>query len=394
MENCFLETIKNFINIIESMATNKGYATSSQFAQIIGIKVDVPSWEVGKIPENESVGQGDSSTTVFYLNHKNILDSSYTLYHGTSSSTLSGALTDTTHYSIEADTGKITLTSAGVTALAARKIYAKYSYTKNGMENDYLVEILNRAESKVDNEVNATFTDGTATNPSYPSKTEIQSSPGYFRQQIIVEEKPLIDVSSTLSGALTISATTVDLTQGDGTNFPSSGNVLIDSEAISYTGITTDQLTGVTRGVLGTTSGAHSDGVSIHSTMLFLSNTEEGTARTYTVQPWDSQMYASETGLTYSFNQSVFNESQFPDRLTKQDVADRVKLMYYYGYDTIPADITRLTLIFAKEMLLKDTVGASLVAGRDEFNPSMVSVDKEEIQSIINSYSIIPMGNT
>ena len=374
------------------MATTKGYATASQFAQIIGIKVDVPSWEAGKTPENESVGQGDSSETIFYLNHKNILDGSYTLFYGTAATT-TDELTDTTHYSIEADTGIITLTSDGVTELATKKIYAKYSYTKNGMENDYLVEVLNRAEAKVDNETNTTFTDGTATNPAYPSETEIQSSPGYFREQIIAEEKPLIDIVTTLDGALAIDAETVPLTTGNGANYPATGSIIIDSEVITYTGITTDNLTGCTRGAMDTTAATHDDLAPIHSTILFLSNTQEGTSVDYTIQPWGTYMHATETGLFYSYNQSVFNTSQFPNRLTKQDVADRVKLIYYYGYDTIPADITRLTLIFAKEMLLKDTIGSSLIQGRDGFQPGVMDTDSKETDSIINSYIVMSMGN-
>lgn len=375
------------------MATTRGYATVKQFADIIGINANIPSWEPSTSPSNEEVGTGDSTTLIFYLDQKNILDGTYTLYYGATSAAAT-VLTEVTHYSIESDTGKITLTTAGRTLIATNKIYAKYSYIKNNMSNSYLTEILNRAEAKVDNETNTTFTDGTATNPSYPSETEIQSSPGYFREQIIAEEKPLINITATISGAMTISAATVDLQTGEGANFPSSGNVIIESEAISYTGITTDQLTGVSRGVLGTTSGAHSDGVSVNSTILFLSNTQEGTARAYTVQPWNTHMHATDTGLFYTYNQSVFNESQFPDRMPHQDVADRVKLIYYHGYNTIPADITRLTLIFAKEMLVKDSIGSSLVAGRDEFSPGMVTSDVKEIESIINSYIVIPMGNT
>jgi len=375
------------------MATTKGYATSSQFAQIIGIKIDVPSWEVGKTPENESVGQGDSSTKIFYLNHKNILDSSYTLFYGDDCTTTT-ELIDVTDYSIESDTGIITLTGAGVTKVAAKKIYAKYSYTKNGMDNDYIVEVLNRAEAKVDNETNTTFTDGTVANPTYPSETEIQSSPGYFREQIIAEEKPLIDIVTTLDGDLAIDAVTVPVAAGNGTNYPATGSIIIDSEVITYTGIATDNLTGCTRGAMSTTAATHDDLAPIHSTILFLSNTQEGTSVDYTIQPWGTFMHATETGLFYTYNQSVFNTSQFPNRLTRQDVADRVKLIYYYGYDTIPADITRLTLIFAKEMLLKDTIGSSLIQGRDGFQPGVMNTDGKESESIINSYVVTPMGNT
>ncbi len=375
------------------MVTNKGYATVGQFAEVIGIKVNVPSWEPSTTPSNESVGTGDDSETIFYLDQRNILDGTYTLFHGADATTTS-ELIDVTDYAIESDTGKITLTAAGVTKLGTDKIFAEYSYTKNAMSNSYLTEVLNRSEVKVDNETNTTFTDGTATNPSYPLETEIQPSPGYFREQIIAEEKPLIDILTTLDGDLAIDATTVPVATGTGSNFPSSGSIIINSEVISYTGVSTDDLTGCTRATMGTTATTHTDLDSIHTTILFLSNTQQGSARVYTVQPWDINMHASDTGLFYSYNRSVFNESQFPDRLVQQDVADRVKLIYYHGYDTIPDDITRLTLIFAKEMLVKDSIGSSLIAGRDEFRPGMLTSDMKEIESIINSYIVIPMGNT
>jgi hypothetical protein len=375
------------------MVTNKGYATVEQLAEIIGIKVNIPSWEPGTTPSNEEVGTGDNSATIFYLDQKNILDGTYTLFYGADATTTT-ELIDVTDYSIESDTGKITLTTAGKTKVGTNKIFAKYSYTKNAMSNSYLTEILNRSETKVDNETNTTFTDGTATNPTYPLETEIQSSPGYFREQIIIEEKPLIDIVTTLDGDLAIDATTVPVATGTGSNYPSSGYIIINSEVISYTGISTDNLTGCTRGTMGTTATTHTDGDSIHSTILFLSNTQEGVARVYTIQPWDINMHANETGLFYSYNQSVFQASQYSDRLYKQDVADRVKLIYYHGYDTIPEDITRLTLIFAKEMLVKDAIGSSLIAGKDEFRPGVMTSNMGEIESIINSYIVIPMGNT
>jgi hypothetical protein len=49
------------------------------------------------------------------------------------------------------------------------------------------------------------------------------------------------------------------------TLFPSSGTnfVQIDSEEISYTGITGSTLTGVTRGVRNTTAASHSNGATV-----------------------------------------------------------------------------------------------------------------------------------
>ena len=79
--------------------------------------------------------------------------------------------------------------------------------------------------------------------------------------------------------------------------------VLTDcSEVVYYTGITTDQLTGVTRGEMGTTAASHSDGDAVHSTILFLSDTAEGSAVSWTVQPWDTSMFANEDGLYRSYD--------------------------------------------------------------------------------------------
>ena len=372
------------------MATNNGYATAQQLAEIIGIKESIPSWAPGSTPSNEEVGTGDESATIFYLDNRNVLASSYTLYYGETSATTT-QLVETTDYALELGTGKITLTAGGVTKLGTNKIFAAYSYVANGMSSSFLEETLNRAEAEVNKRINSVFTDGTATNPAYPSEIESQYSPGYFLDMIIANKKPLIDLTSTLNGDVAVDAIAIDLAAGTGSIFPSSGYLVIGSEIISYTGISTDQLTGVSRGVLGSTASTHSDGDAVHSTILLLSSTQQGSAASFVVQPWDSSMYADENGLFFRYKDAqVYSTS---DAMINQDVANRAKLIYYYGYDTIPADITRLTLLFAKRQLLQDNISKALIAGRDEFQPEMFNVDNQEIMSIIDSYIVLSMGN-
>ena len=71
------------------------------------------------------------------------------------------------------------------------------------------------------------------------------------------------EATTTLNGGINSSTTTIVLT--DASLFPSSGTnfVQIGSEEISYTGITGNQLTGVTRGVRNTTAAIHSNGVAV-----------------------------------------------------------------------------------------------------------------------------------
>jgi hypothetical protein len=70
-------------------------------------------------------------------------------------------------------------------------------------------------------------------------------------------------LTTTLNGAINDSTTTIVLT--DASQFSSFGTnfVIIGSEEISYTGITGNTLTGVTRGVDGTSAASHSDGATV-----------------------------------------------------------------------------------------------------------------------------------
>lgn len=69
---------------------------------------------------------------------------------------------------------------------------------------------------------------------------------------------------TTLDGAHTDSVTTIDvLPAGTIASWATSGKIIINDEIISYTGITSDQLTGCTRGENNTTAAAHSDGDAI-----------------------------------------------------------------------------------------------------------------------------------
>jgi hypothetical protein len=64
--------------------------------------------------------------------------------------------------------------------------------------------------------------------------------------------------ATTVNEALDASETTITLTSA--TAFPTAGTILVDSELITYTGKSTNDLTGCTRGALGSTAATHSDG--------------------------------------------------------------------------------------------------------------------------------------
>ena len=77
-------------------------------------------------------------------------------------------------------------------------------------------------------------------------------------------------LTTTLNGAIDASTTTIVLTTA--VNFPTTGtnHIQIGSEEISYTGISSNTLTGVTRGARGTTAASHSDGATITNSSDFV----------------------------------------------------------------------------------------------------------------------------
>ena len=70
-------------------------------------------------------------------------------------------------------------------------------------------------------------------------------------------------VTSTLTAAIATTTETAGITIASKTRMPDSGTINVGSENISYTGFNSLELTGVTRGVNGTTAATHADGAAI-----------------------------------------------------------------------------------------------------------------------------------
>lgn len=77
--------------------------------------------------------------------------------------------------------------------------------------------------------------------------------------------------TSTLNGALNNSATTISIVSTSG--FTTPGAFQVDSELISYSGISGNNLTGAVRGINGTTAAAHSSGAMTQQNECFLTST-------------------------------------------------------------------------------------------------------------------------
>jgi len=105
--------------------TNATYATTQELAEFMNIEARIPDISINNVATDrvkETVGTGDDSETIFFLDYPCILANTYTLYYGSAESTTT-TLTEDTHYTLNKDLGKITLTSAGVTLLSTNNLF-------------------------------------------------------------------------------------------------------------------------------------------------------------------------------------------------------------------------------------------------------------------------------
>jgi len=103
---------------------------------------------------------------------------------------------------------------------------------------------------------------GVGTNLKY----YIQLGNDYYDVTPIITTSTLVNkcatAFSTLNGTITATATSLVLTSA--ASFPTTGGIIrIDSETISYTGVSTNTLTGLTRGLNGTTAAPHTTGANV-----------------------------------------------------------------------------------------------------------------------------------
>jgi hypothetical protein len=360
------------------------YATTLQLAAITELIRKVPERVAGESPTLEEVGAGDEEKTKFYLAHSNPIKGSVILYYGEDSCT-SDMLVEDDDYTLDYERGIITLTEDGLEKLETNVIYAEYYYYAIDKTDEYFYELLERMEAQIDKLLNTKFTDSTIKNPEYPYIDFEPSTQGYFNRNYMFTKRPCIDIIETLGADLTINANTLVLT--DSGNIPTSGKILIDTEIISYTGVTalTHTLTGLTRGVDGSTATAHLSGAKVYTTIVQMSTTARGGVPIFVTL---------QRGTDYTVTEDKVQIQDGFNLMTREDINNRIKIRHYYGYDFIPLDITRLTLLQAAKDLLHMAVRKAHILGMNDFNPAMINVDQEEIDRIINQYRVLDMTNT
>ena len=135
---------------------------------------------IGVEINNELLGTGDNSNKSFDIKNRHVVASTYTLYSAPASGEVDEndftALTESTHYTLDKDSGRVLLNSAGVTALGTDRLFAKYIHSVK-ISDTILATYVAEADEEVDRNTGAfwgtpvsrtEFTDGRKKFP-YPT---------------------------------------------------------------------------------------------------------------------------------------------------------------------------------------------------------------------------------
>lgn len=383
--------LSDYSTVSSTSSTATAYATTIQLARFLGALRSIPDIDpAGSSRAREVIGVGDNSNLLFYTDYGRILASSYNFYYGaTESAALSNPLTETTHFTLDKDTGAITLTSAGKTAIGTNNIYGDYYFcAEPEMTNTMLQDVINRAAADIDKTTNNHFAVGTDTTPDYNIiSDEIHDGKSNVNFNYFTRNYPLAPLSTQLNGVSTASASTltVDSTAG----FPSSGVIGIEANKITYTGKTGTTFTGCSG-----SSDAHADNSFVYPYVMEVSVSDPGSSPTWTILT-PGQDY----GVNFKSGRFQLQSGQAPNSGTLNsyppyNIAGRVRLNYVWGTDSIPLDIVRLTLMMAAKELIYGNMSKGSIRATTNFqeiqnNIDSVWIDKTISQHLNNRSSVI-----
>lgn len=358
------------------------YTTSKDFNEQLEMIESVPDYPTTTSREATSPATGDNSNTVFYLSKKGVIELTESLYTGSiAESAATTLLTRGTHYNMDYDKSKITLTATGVSSVAENGIFTEYNYNKYNKINSIVVKALEQAESMIDDRTHTVFTSAASSTPQFTVVTdEYHTGQGDYNRVYQTDSYPLNSSTTVLSGAIGTSTTTISVASTDG--FPTTGTIAAGSNKISYTGKTSTTFTGVT----GITSSV-ADASTVTSYVIERSLEPEGTTPSWTVMIPDVDYNIDTLSGEFNLvNSNVASEIRIDNFNPSPTVWNRVRVSYQYGWESIPEDIVYCVHLIAGKIGFSSQVLNALSRGTDGFDSGGIDDINDQIDKIINKY--------
>jgi len=368
------------------MATTYSLSTPESLTKHMGLLCTVPNKDT---TSRETVGTGDGTETIFWLDKVGVLVDTYTISYGAAYT----ALTDVTDYALDLDTSKITLTTTGVAKVGTSVIYAAYSFNIAELLNSEIIKALNSAEDKVVQVTEQYFANSADTDPAY-RKIINESIKGHYNPYNKVYDlifNPVICIDTTTNGAFTLTDTTLTLT--DGTGLPNAGTIYVDGNKVTYTARSTHDLT------VPATTPSIDDGATVRGEVIELSTKPEGASPSYTVLTPNTEYEIDYMqGRVKILAKAYFGEIRSEDRLYPSNYLIRVSYMNAwrkYGEDaTIPDEIEEVVNMIASKKFVQRIIRKNNVLQNNDYDPVSLNSGDAEINRVLEYYRPLNVGSS
>lgn len=369
------------------------YTTVQEFWKFMGFNESIMSFQPGVTPCPESVASSPVTEGNYYLDQLGVNSDTLTLYAGTT------ALTITTHYTFDPDTSKITITSAGETALADEDLTAEYEYSQLNQDLNYneTTRLLQQGEDRVHREVGTVFANQSADSPEYLQLVnEPKTGGGLNYCHYDTDYYPLIKLQTTVDGAYTIGGTEIILSDASG--FPNTGTIYIGGNKVTYTGKSTNTLT------IPATTPSIADDAIVRGEVIEIDTSASGTASSFIVVTpntgygidYDTGKVQLQNGYYSSSDSSVLLENTGQPAF---GVNNRFRITYLAAWHepsqkaTIPDEIKELVYNIAGRQLLQRTMLKSNAGQKDNFSPGQLQQMTDYVESQLQRYRSINISN-
>jgi len=369
------------------MTTTNGLSTPLSLTRFMNVLRSIPNKDS---TTKEEVGTGNGVQTTFWLDNLGVIETTYTLYYG-SAETTTTSLTETTHYTLDLDNSKIVLTTAGLALVSTDKIYAIYKYNTLELLNADMLEALNAAENKLLRDTDQTFTNTTLLSYRKVLNEGIKGHYDPYQKVFDLFYNPIVKIQTTTNGAYTTGGVSITLT--DASLLPTAGTIYIGGNKVAYTAKTGNILT------IPATTPSIATGATVRGEVIELSIEPESNTPDYAVLDPDTEYEIDyNQGRIKPLANAYWGEITADDRLYPSNYLIRVSYMQAWHVPdedaTIPDEIEWVVNAIAARRLMGAVVAKAHTAGLNDFNPSLIEVDKEAIQEVIEEYKQLNVGTS
>jgi hypothetical protein len=369
------------------------YTTVQGFWKFMGINESIMSFQPGGKPCRETVASSPVGAGDYYLDQLGANEDTLKLYAG------STQLTETTHYTFDSDTSKVTITSTGETALDGEDLTAEYEYSQMGGALNYneTVRILQSSEDRLHREVGTVFADQSVDSPEYLQVVNEQKVGGGLKYvHYDTDYYPIIKLQTTTDGDYTTGGVEIDLVDASG--LPSSGTIYIGGNKVEYSNRSGNTLT------IPSSTPSISNGAVVRGEVVEVDTSASGTAQSFiVVTPGSGYEIDYETGkVQLQDSYYTYNDSSIIPENTghpPMGVDNRVRLSYMTAWRepsrdaTIPEEIEEIVYNMAGRNLLQRTILKANTGQRDNFSPGVLQQMTDYVENQLIKYRQINARN-